>query len=261
MTEKLNTDISDGIATITFTTPERHNAMDGEVIRKLDGVFEDYADRQDIRVVVMKGEGKSFCAGADINWMKEAGDYSADENIDDARMLADMLYKFYHLPQLTISCVQGRALGGGLGLVACSDIVLAERHASFALPEVKLGLIPATIAPYVMAAIGGRQARRYFQTGEKMTAQRAVDIGLVHELGEDMDEVNDLLSGLIENIRSNGPHAMRAAKKLCRDMAGRPIDDDIASETASRLAIVRSGDEAKEGLKAFLEKRKPGFAS
>ena len=261
-TDKIDFELSEqGIARLVFKKSESHNAFDDDMIQGLRRVFDDLGARNDVRVLIFEGQGKSFCAGADVKWMARSAEFSPDENMEDARALADMLNKLYHLPQLTIASVQGMALGGGLGIVACCDIVLAERHAIFALPEVKLGLIPATIAPYVMKAIGLRQARRYFQTGEKFTAQRALDLGLVHDLGEDMDEIGDLLDGITNNFLKNGPRAVREAKRLCLDIEGIVIDEELMKETASRLAVIRSGKEAKTGLKAFLNKEKPDFLS
>lgn len=191
--------------------------------------------------------------------MKRAADYTEQQNQIDAHELASMLHKLYSLPKTTIACVQGAAFGGGLGLVSCCDIVLADETAKFALSEVKLGLIPATIAPYVLRAIGEQQAKRYFQTGERFDGNAAHKIGLVHELCKDKKGVDAKCDELVKALKANGPKAMAASKKLCLDYAGEPITDDVLDETARRIAKTRVGDEAKEGLSAFLEKRKPAW--
>lgn len=252
-------DIEDGVATLTLNRPDVHNAFDEDMIAGLSETFDNLRDRNDILTVVLKGAGKSFSAGADLNWMKRAATFTAPQNKADALVLASMLDKLNRLPQVTIACVQGAAMGGGLGLVSCCDIVLATEDTKFALSEVKLGLIPATIAPYVLAAIGSRYARRYFQTGERFGGKEAHHIGLVHEVFTQMQDMEDGLANILKNIGVNGPHAMRASKRLCLDFAGKSIDSDVMDDTASRIAVTRAGDEAKEGLGAFLEKRKPVF--
>lgn len=249
-------DEEQGVAYITLNRPEKHNAFDENVINTLNDTWNKLSQRPDIKAVILKARGKSFCAGADINWMAKAAKFGADENIDDARNLAQMLYNFYSLPQFTVSLVQGRALGGGLGLVACSDFVIAERHCVFSFPEVRLGLTPATIAPYIIKVIGPRHAKRYFQSAEQFTAQRALDIGLVHELGEDIEELEMMLEGLLETISQNDPQAIRHSKNLVTDLQDAEISEAICKETADRLAIIRGSDEAKRRLEAFLNKRK-----
>lgn len=247
-------------AYVTLNRPDVHNAFDEHVIARLTAIWDELADRADITAVILRGHGKSFSAGGDLNWMRRAATYTEEENYQDGLKLATMLYKLYTLPQCTIASVHGAAMGGGFGLVSCCDIVLAQRDAKFALSEVRLGLIPATIGPYVMRAIGERQARRYFQTGERLDAARAQAIGLVHELYGDDGELNMLLDTILTGLHNNGPHAMRAAKTLCLDLSGQDITPEILKDTARRIARTRAGDEAKEGLSAFLEKRKPGWA-
>lgn len=248
--------IESGIAHVTLNRAEVHNAFDEDVIARLSAIWADIAAREDIIAVILRGAGKSFSAGGDLNWMKRAASYSEDENYQDGLRLARMLNGLANLPQVTIAMVQGAAMGGGFGLVACCDIVIAGPDSSFALSEVKLGLIPATIGPHVIRAIGPRHARRYFQTGERFGQSRAHEIGLVHECADSTDAMEDILVSILKSIRTNGPQAMRAAKKLASDIAGRSIDDDLLKDTASRIAQTRAGDEAKEGLSAFLEKRK-----
>lgn len=254
MTKSVLLQIEKDIATVTMNRPEVHNAFDETVIAALTTTFDNLASRDDIRVVVLRGEGKSFSAGADLNWMKRASHFTEAENKRDALALAGMLNKLNTLPQLTIACVHGAAMGGGLGLVSCCDIVIAAPEAVFALSEVKLGLIPATIGPYVIQAIGQRQARRFFQTGERFSAQRAYEIGLVHELALN-EKIGDILLRILSEVSKNGANAMCAAKRLCFDLAGSDVPVDVMNDTAARIAKIRTGDDAQNRLKAFLEKR------
>ncbi|MCB9991146.1 MAG: enoyl-CoA hydratase/isomerase family protein [Rhodospirillales bacterium] len=253
-------DIKDAVATVTLNRPDRHNAFDDVMIARLSALWDELAARDDVGVVVLKGNGKSFSAGADLNWMKRAADYSWEQNHEDALKLAHMLRKLYELPQLMVACVFGAAMGGGMGLVSCCDIVIADKDAKFALSEVKLGLIPATIAPYVLRAMGERHARRYFQTGERFDGETAYKIGFVHELAERPEDVEYILHKILQDVSKNGPKAMRAAKALCLDFGGRDLSEDILKDSANRIAEIRSGDEAKEGLSAFLDKRAAHWA-
>lgn len=254
-------DIEDGVASVTLNRPAVHNAFDEAMIARLAGLWDELAGREDVVAVVLRGQGKSFSAGADLNWMKRAATYSEEQNREDAQALAAMLHKLYSLPQLTIACVYGAAMGGGLGLVSCCDIVLADEKAVFVLSEVKLGLIPATIAPYVIRAIGERQARRFFQTGERFDGRKAYDIGLAHEVTPRPEEVQFMLDHILKDVRANGPQAMKSAKNLCLDLAGQALTSALIDDTAARIARTRTGDEAKEGLAAFLEKRKAAWRS
>lgn len=259
MTAPVLLDIKDEVATVTLNRPEVHNAFDEAMIDMLVGTFEDLAILDDVKVVVVKGEGKSFSAGADINWMQRAAGYAEEQNRKDAANLARMLNALYTLPKLTIALVQGAAMGGGFGLACCCDIVIAAKDTKFSLSEVKLGLIPATIAPYVLAAIGPRYARRYMQTGERFTAAEGHHMGLVHEVAEVAEDMPLILGPILDQCRANGPRAMMESKKLCLDYAGKPITKELMADSATRIAAIRSGAEAKEGLGAFLEKRKPGW--
>ncbi len=238
------------IATLTLNRPDVHNAFNAEMIATLSDACDTLAGRNDIRAIVLKGEGKSFSAGADLNWMKESVNFSKDENRADAIALAEMLNKLNTLPQFTIACVHGAAFGGGFGLVSCCDFVIAGEKALFSLSEVKLGLIPATIAPYVIQAIGQRQARRFFQTGERFGADKALEIGLAHEIGD----IENILKNTLAEIAKNGPTAMRAAKKLCFDLTGSYVSEPVMEDTANRIATIRTTEEAQERLKKFLEK-------
>ncbi|MCD8496868.1 MAG: enoyl-CoA hydratase-related protein [Alphaproteobacteria bacterium] len=254
MTDSVLLTIENNAATVTMNRPDVHNAFDEGMIERLAAVFGSLEGRNDIHAVVLRGEGKSFSAGADLNWMKRAAAYSEAENKRDALALAWMLNTLNSLPQVTIARVHGAALGGGLGLVSCCDIVIAAPEAVFALSEVKLGLIPATIGPYVIRAIGERQARRFFQTGERFSAQKAYEIGFVHELSGN-ENIDDILLRILTEIGKNGAHAMQEAKRLCFDLAGKEISETLINETAKRIAEIRTGDEAQGRLKAFLEKR------
>lgn len=252
-------EIKDKVATVTLNRPEVHNAFDETVIARLTAVFEDLAARDDVRAVILQSHGKNFSAGGDMNWMKRAAAYTEEQNYDDALNLANMLNALYSLPQVTIALVQGAAMGGGMGLACCCDIVIADSDAVFALSEVKIGLIPATIGPYVMAALGPRQCRRFFQTGERITAQKALEIGLVHEIAQRPEDRDYILQGILKAVAANGPAAMRAAKQLAGDLAGAEINEGLLQKTAKRIAQIRATDEAREGLSAFLEKRKANW--
>lgn len=249
-----------GIARVTLNRGEVHNAFNQDMIADLHEAFIKLAVADDVNIVVLTGAGKSFSAGADMNWMKEAATYSEEENFQDALALANMLKSLYELPQLTIAAVHGAAMGGGMGLVSCCDFVIAAEDTKFALSEVKLGLIPATIAPYVMRAIGKRQARRYFQTAEFISAAHALNIGLIHEVVENAEAVSAKLEEKLALIAKNGPEAMRAAKALVDDISGAGvIADTELYDTAIRIAKIRAGEEAQEGLSAFLEKRQANW--
>lgn len=249
----------EGVARVTMNRPDQHNAFDEHMIARLTEIWDELAGRDDVLAVVIEGKGKSFSAGADLGWMKRASEYSEEQNREDALKLAQMLHKFYTLPKLTIALVFGAAMGGGLGLVSCADIVIADEKAKFALSEVKLGLIPATISPYVIRAMGTRHAKRYFQTGEKIDAQKAYDIGLIHEMAESPSDVEYILHRLMIELRANGPKAMAEAKKLFCDVVGVPHSSDLLEQTSERIAKIRAGEEAREGLSAFLEKRKASW--
>jgi methylglutaconyl-CoA hydratase len=233
---------------ITMARPEQRNAFDAALIQELTEAFSEVAD---VRAVVLAGEGTSFSAGADVEWMRAAVELSYEENVADARRLRMMLETIDSCAAPVIARVQGHALGGGCGLVACSDIAVATPDATFAFSEVKLGIIPAVISPFALAKIGASAARRYFVTGERFDAETALRIGLVHELAEDLDAA---VNALLEELRSAGPEAARHAKKLVLE---RP--DGLATER--RIAQRRTSDEGQEGLKAFIDKRDPSWAS
>jgi len=234
---------------VTMARPERRNAFDGELIQDLTRAFSDIGD--EVRAVLLAGEGRSFSAGADVEWMRSSVELSYEENVADARRLRMMLEAIDSCPAPVVTRVQGHALGGGCGLVACSDIAVAAHDAVFAFSEVKLGIIPAVISPFALAKIGPSAARRYFVTGEKFDAETALRIGLVQGVAEDLDGA---LDAIVAELRSAGPEAARHAKKLVLE---RP--DGLGTER--RIAQRRTSEEGQEGLRAFLEKRDPSWAS
>ena len=254
----LTVDVREAIALVALARPEVHNAFNETLIAELTRALQALDQDQSVRAVVLLGEGKSFCAGADLNWMKKMAGYGRAENLADATALATMLKTLHRLSKPTIARVHGAAFGGGVGLVACCDIAFAALDTTFSLSEAKLGLIPATVGPYVIEAIGVRQARRYFLSAERFSAAEAFRIGLVHDISpiEELDgKINELLGALL----LAGPKAQVEAKALIRAVSQRPIDDEVIADTASRIARVRGSTEGKEGVAAFLEKRPPAW--
>ncbi len=246
-----------GVATVTLNRPDVHNCFNADVVTGLRESFDDLAGRDDLRAVVLQAGGKSFCAGVDLNWMKEIGTFTEAENVADAKRMAGMFDKLNTLPVPTIAKVQGSAFAGGLGLIAACDIAVAADHAKFAVTEVRLGLIAAAISPYLIAAIGAGPARRYFQTAERFDAAEAKRIGLLHD-AVSADALDGAVDGIIANILKNAPASLRACKTLIRECAG-PITEDIQDDTASRIAAVRATPEGQEGISAFFEKRQPAW--
>jgi methylglutaconyl-CoA hydratase len=245
------------IATLTLNRPVIHNAFDDALIREITATLRDL-ETKDLRVLVLASTGSSFSAGADLQWMKRMSSASTDANQHDAEELSGMLRRLQLFPRPTIAVVQGAAYGGGVGLIAACDIAIASELATFSLSEVKLGLIPSVIGPYVMAAIGERQARRYFLSAEKFSPAEALRIGLVHEVVPP-DSMARTLEKITDSILLGGPKAQIAAKRLINDIAGKPIVPDMLDETARRIAAIRSSAEGREGVAAFLEKRKPNW--
>ena len=249
-----------GVATLTLNRPDIHNAFDDRLIGELTHKLREAAHNHAVRVIVLAANGKSFSAGADLNWMKRMAHYSEAENLRDAVALADLMHTITVLPKPTVARVQGPAYGGGVGLVACCDIAVGSRAAQFSLSEVRLGLIPAVISPHVIAAIGERQARRYFVTAERFDAAEAVRIGLLHMLVEET-QLDDALRTIVDHLLKGGPKAQGAAKDLIASVANRPIDRRLVEDTAERIARIRVTPEGKEGIAAFLEKRAPGWTA
>ena len=255
--DRVITDIDDlGVARVRLNHPDKHNAFDDQIIDELTEAFVAIADNSNVRVMVLGSEGKSFSAGADLEWMKRMASYSYEENLRDASALALMLKTLNEIPQPTIARVQGAAFGGAVGLVSCCDMAVAASAASFSLSEVKIGLVPATISPYVIAAIGQRAVRRYFVTAERFDAHRAMEIGLVNEV-VDAEQLDQEIDRLIDALLANGPEAILAAKRLVFDIAGKPIDQQLIDSTCETIAAIRVSEQGQEGLQAFLEKRKP----
>ena len=249
-----------GVATVWMNRPDKHNAFNEALIAELDAAFAQLDADAAVRAVVLAGRGKSFSAGADLRWMKAQGEASEAANVADARRLADMLARLATLGKPTLARVHGAALGGGMGLAAACDICVASARAVFATSEVRFGLTPATISPYVLRAIGARQAHRYFLTAERIDAGRAAALGLVHELVDDEAALDAAVAALVGAILQGGPLAQAAAKDLIRAVAHRPVSDALRDDTARRIAAQRATAEAKEGLCAFLDKRPPGWA-
>jgi methylglutaconyl-CoA hydratase len=249
-----------GVATITLNSPEKHNAFDEKIIAKLTSVFEQIDNNDDVKIMVLCSEGKNFSAGADLDWMKRMASYDYDENIRDANALAKMLHTLNFLSIPTIARVQGAAMGGGAGLVCCCDIAIASNKASFAFSEAKLGLIPATIGPYVLQSIGSQAARRYFLTAERFSAERAMSLGMVSKV-VDESEMDEKIEELINTIRINSSEAVKAAKQLIIDIDGKPVTKELMQLTSERIADIRASEEGIEGLAAFLEKRNPSWVN
>jgi len=249
----------DGVATITLDNPGLHNAINDVFIEEFTDILEDLAVADGVFAVLLRSTGKSFCAGADLNWMKRAATYSREENLEDAEALGALLQKLCFLPKPTIALIQGPAYGGGLGIVSCCDIAVAVKSASFTLSEVKLGLLPATISPYVVRAMGYRAARRYFLTAERFDAAEALRNGLVTELVDDEAALEAAGARYVELLRMNAPGAVADSKQLIFDVIDRAIDDDLVAMTAARIADRRATDEGREGIAAFLDRRKPSW--
>jgi methylglutaconyl-CoA hydratase len=244
-----------GVATLTLARPERHNAFDGALIAALHAALEDLAARP-IRLLLLRAQGRSFCAGADLEDMAAMARATPEDNFAAALALARTLHALDEFPVPTLACVQGNAFGGGVGLIACCDIALCADRSKFALTEVRLGLVPATISPHVIAAIGARQARRYFLTGEAFDAPMARQIGLVHEVIPEAD-FDSRIASCVADLLAGGPAAQREAKQLIREVDGEAPDDALRRATSHRLARLRASREGQAGVTAFLEKRAP----
>ena len=246
------------VATITLTQPDVRNAFSDEVIADITRAFSWVGAQGQVRAVVLAAEGPAFCAGANLNWMRAMADYTREENLVDAGKLAEMLRVIYTCPKPTIARVQGDVYAGGMGLVACCDMAVAASHAGFCLSEVKIGLIPATISPYVIRAMGPRAAHRYFLTGERFDAAEALRTGFVHQVVE-AEALDSAVDGLLKHLLSASPAAVQACKKLVLDVAGREVDEALIAETVAGIADIRASAEGKEGVQAFLNKRKPSW--
>ena len=255
----LTTRIDAGVATVALDRPERHNAFDESLIAALTTTFNVLGIDPTVRAIILSGNGKSFCAGADLDWMRRAAGFGDAENLADAMRLSDMLLAIDTCAKPVIARVHGAIAGGGVGLAACADIVVAVEGAQFRLSEVRLGLTPATISPFVVARIGAGQARRWFLTAEAFGARQALAMGLVHAVAADADAAQAVVDGWLGALSAGAPGAVADAKALIADVAGRPITPDLRSLTAARIAVRRASGEGREGLAAFLEKRPPAW--
>jgi methylglutaconyl-CoA hydratase len=258
VTDSVTLDRKGAVATVTLDRPELHNAFDDFLIAELTKTLRAVGEDPGLRVVVLAAAGASFSAGADLGWMRRMAGYGEAENLADAQALADLLAVLDTLPKPVLGVVQGAAFGGGVGLIACCDIAIAAETAMFALSEVRLGLIPATIGPYMVRAIGQRACRRYFLTAERFTAAEALHLGLVHQIMP-KDQLAAARDRMVANLLECGPKAQAAAKDLIFAVADRPIGPEMIADTASRIAGLRASPEAREGLAAFLAKRKPDW--
>ena len=246
------------VARITLTQPEVRNAFSDEVIAEITAAFLEVGARPEVRAVVLAAQGPAFCAGANLNWMRRMADYTREENISDAGKLAEMLRVIYECPKPTLARVQGDVYAGGMGLVAACDMAVSVDTAGFCLSEVKLGLIPATISPYVIRAMGARAAHRYFLTAERFDAPEALRIGFVHALVS-ADALDAKVDELLKALTSASPNAVRACKKLVLDVAERDINAGLIAATVEGIADIRASSEGKEGVQSFLNKRKPAW--
>ncbi|MFC1683550.1 enoyl-CoA hydratase/isomerase family protein [Candidatus Zixiibacteriota bacterium] len=243
------------IIRIALNRPEVHNAFNDKMVEELLEVFSDIAERQDLRVVILTGQGKSFCAGADLNWMRRVKDYSFEENLKESKRLADLMYAIYALPLPTIARINGATIGGGTGLMAACDLVIAAQSAKISLSEVKLGLVPAVISPYVVRRAGESACRQFMLTGERLTAEKALDFGLVNQVVP-MENLDEAVQEHAAQLLTSGPEALKTCKELLRRVPEMSFEE-VKSYTAEVIARLRLSDEGQEGMAAFLEKRKP----
>jgi methylglutaconyl-CoA hydratase len=252
--------VQDGaVATVWLNRPEVRNAFNETAIAEITDVFSALDAMDGVRAVVLAARGVAFCAGADLNWMRKMAGYSREENLADAAGLAAMLKTIHRCSKPVIARVQGDCYAGGMGLATACDIVVAAEGVNFCLSEVRLGLIPATISPYVIRAIGEAAARRYFLTAERIPAQEAHRIGLAHEVAP-ADRLDATVGGLLKWLLAASPNALAEAKRLVRDIAGAPLNDALFADTVARIADIRASADGREGVQAFLDKRRPGWA-
>lgn len=259
MSETILSEIDQCVGIITLNRPERHNAFDDALLHDLTIALVEMDINPGVRVVVLSSTGKSFCAGGDVNWMERSADYSQDETRRDAADLANLMFTLCNLGKPTVARVQGPAYGGGVGLIAACDIAIASFDAMFALTEVKLGIIPAVISPYIIAALGERAARRYMLTAERFSAAEAYRLGLLHEIVPGEEQLDDAIGEIVEALLNNGPRALAECKALIKAVANRPITSEVVNDTSARIARVRASAEGREGMAAFLAKRTPSW--
>ncbi len=259
MPEFIQIRIAQSVATVTLSRPDLHNAFNDDMMKEIADSFASLAISPDVRVIVLAADGKSFCAGADVHWMRRMVGYSFDENVADANVLSRMLRAIRECPKPVIARVHGAALGGGVGLIAACDMAVASANASFSLSEVKLGIVPAVISPFVLEKIGTSAARRYALTAERFDAAEAKRIGLINDIVELPEQLDAWLTRVSESLIANGPAAIAACKQILSHVAGHSWDD-VQSYTTQQIARIRVTAEGQEGLKSFLEKRKPNWA-
>ncbi|MEF8699055.1 MAG: enoyl-CoA hydratase/isomerase family protein [Candidatus Accumulibacter sp. UW20] len=257
--QSILTEVDGSVGILTLNKAQRHNAFDEQLVAEMTHGLRELEQESRVRVVVLSSTGKSFCAGADLNWMKRAAAYTEEENLLDAKRLAELMATLNQLSKPTIARVQGPAYGGGVGLIAACDIAVGTYDAVFSLSEVKLGIVPAVISPYVIAAIGERYSRRYMLTAERFSAAEAYRIGLLHEVVPGEEQLDEAIAELLDSLLANGPRAQAECKMLMRAVAGQPIDDETIAETALHITRIRASAEGREGLAAFLEKRQPNW--
>ena len=260
MPSTLKINITHRVAIVWMTRAEVRNAFNETTIAELTETFRTLGASPDVRAIVLAAEGPAFCAGADLDWMRRMAQYSHEENRADAMKLAAMLRTIHECPKPVIARIHGSAFAGGVGLVAACDIAIASLNSEFCLTETKLGLLPATIAPYVIRAMGASQARRYFLTAEKFDASEAFRIGLVHNIVP-LEELDTTINELLGTLMLTSAEAVAEAKRLVRDVAFRPIDDALVADTAERIALIRQSADGREGIASFLEKRKPRWVA
>lgn len=248
------------VATVTLNRPDVRNAFNETTIAEIRQAFSELGDDAALRAIVLAANGPAFCAGADLNWMKKMAGYTHAENHADALQLAEMLRTIYLCSKPVVAKVQGDCYAGGMGLVAACDIIVAVEEANFCLSEVKLGLIPATISPYVIKAMGENASRRYFLTAERFGAQEALRIGFAHEVVS-VGALDAKVAEIVKALVNNSPNAVQQAKVLVREVAGQEVNDGLLADTAERIAQIRASDQGREGVASFLEKRKPAWLS
>ncbi len=258
MYQTLNIEKKSGVTTLWMDRPEVYNAFDERLIAELSAVLTELESDAETKILVLAGRGKHFSAGADLNWMKRAAMMSDEENLADAKRFASMLYQLAHFPKPTIARIQGAALGGGTGLAAACHIAIAADNARFATSEVKFGIIPAVISPYVLRAIGKREAMRYFQTAEIISADEALRIHLIHQVVP-LETLDEAIIAMADSLKVGGPLAQRAALELIQSIGNMPLDEAVIEATAKRITAQRNTDEAREGMDAFFEKRSPNW--
>lgn len=253
----VRTEKQGAVAKVIFCRPEIHNAFNDQVIDEMTFAFSKLKTDDNIRVVVLTGEGKSFCAGADLNWMRRVKDYAFEDNLDESRRLADLFYDIYSFPKPVIGRINGAAIGGGTGFVAVTDIAVAAQSAIFSFSEVKIGVVPACISPYVVKRVGEGRAREFFLTGERLTAERALTAGLVNRVVPD-DMLDATVTGLVDTLLTSGPNAIAVCKDLLQNVPSQTVEE-YKEYTARVIADLRQSAEGQEGMDAFLNKRKPNW--